>query len=162
MVGVMLVAGLWWLVSVKVAEDLPTPVQTWQESKLYIMEPFAKRGEMGQGIGLLAAYSLARVAKGFLLGILIATPLGFIIGLSPMAHRMLDPVIQVLRPISPLVWLPLGLIVFRQSEPAALFTIALCCMWPTVMNTMAGVQFRASGLLERRQSSAAFALENFH
>jgi nitrate/nitrite transport system permease protein len=140
MVGVVLVLGLWWLVSAKVATDLPTPWQTWTESKLYIMEPFTKRGEMDQGIGLLAFYSLTRVAKGFLLGALIATPLGFILGLSNLAHRMLDPIIQVLRPISPLAWLPLGLIVFRQSEPAALFTIALCSMWPTVINTMVGVR----------------------
>jgi nitrate/nitrite transport system permease protein len=140
MVGVLLVVGLWWAVSANVAKDLPTPIQTWEESKLYILEPFAKRGEMDQGIGLLALYSLTRVAKGFLLGLVIATPLGFILGLSSLAHRMLDPIIQVLRPISPLAWLPLGLIVFRQSEPAALFTIALCSMWPTVINTMAGVR----------------------
>jgi nitrate/nitrite transport system permease protein len=95
---------------------------------------------MDQGILRLAAYSLFRVAKGFLLGVLIATPLGFILGLSKTLHRMLDPVIQVLRPISPLAWLPLGLIVFQKSEPAALFTIALCSMWPTVLNTMAGVR----------------------
>jgi nitrate/nitrite transport system permease protein len=140
MVGVLLVVGLWWAVSANVAKDLPTPIQTWEESKLYILEPFAKRGEMDQGIGLLALYSLTRVAKGFLLGLVIATPLGFLLGLSSLAHRMLDPIIQVLRPISPLAWLPLGLIVFRQSEPAALFTIALCSMWPTVINTMAGVR----------------------
>jgi nitrate/nitrite transport system permease protein len=140
LVGVMLVMGLWWATSAHVAKDLPTPYQTWEDSKLYIMEPFAKRGEMDQGIGLLAAYSLLRVAKGFLLGVLIATPLGFLLGLSSLAYRMLDPIIQVLRPISPLAWLPLGLIVFRQSEPAALFTIALCSMWPTVINTMVGVR----------------------
>jgi nitrate/nitrite transport system permease protein len=140
MVGLLLVLGLWWGVSAKIAPDLPTPVKTWEDSRLYIMEPFTKRGEMDQGIGLLAAYSLERVAKGFFLGILVATPLGFVLGLSSLAYRMLDPIIQVLRPISPLAWLPLGLIVFRQSEPAALFTIALCSMWPTVINTMVGVR----------------------
>jgi nitrate/nitrite transport system permease protein len=140
MVGVLLVMALWWGVSANIAKDLPTPIQTWEESKLYVLEPFTKRGEMDQGIGRLAAYSLARVAKGFFLGILVATPLGFLLGLSSLAYRTLDPVIQVLRPISPLAWLPLGLIVFRQSEPAALFTIALCSMWPTVINTMVGVR----------------------
>jgi nitrate/nitrite transport system permease protein len=79
------------------------------------------------------------VGKGFLLGIVIATPLGFLLGLSQTLQKMLDPVIQILRPISPLAWLPLGLVIFRQSEPAALFAIALCSMWPTVINTMAGV-----------------------
>ncbi len=140
LVGILLVGLLWQFASVFVSTDLPSPWRTWQESKLYILEPFTKRGEMDQGIGLLAAYSLLRVAKGFFLGILIATPLGFLLGMSNLFHKMLDPVIQVLRPISPLAWLPLGLIVFRQSEPAALFTIALCSMWPTVINTMSGVR----------------------
>jgi nitrate/nitrite transport system permease protein len=120
--------------------DLPSPLKTWQDSKVYIMQPLVKRGEMDQGIALLAYQSLIRVAKGFLLGALIATPLGFLLGLSKAFNRMFDPVIQVHRPISPLAWLPLGLIVFRKSEPAALFTIALCSMWPTVINTMAGVK----------------------
>ena len=120
--------------------DLPSPLRTWEESKLYILEPFAKRGEMDQGIGLLAYYSLVRVAQGFLLGIAIGTPLGFLLGVSPTLTRMFDPLMQILRPISPLAWLPLGLILFQKSEPAALFAIAVCSMWPTVINTMAGVR----------------------
>jgi nitrate/nitrite transport system permease protein len=138
-VGVILLLMVWALLSANV-KDLPSPLKTWEESKIYITEPFEKRGEMDQGIFLLAYYSLFRVAKGFLLGITIATPLGFILGLSKTFNRMFDPVIQVLRPISPLAWLPLGLIIFQKSEPAALFTIGLCSMWPTVLNTMAGVR----------------------
>jgi len=94
---------------------------------------------MDQRIGLLAYYSLVRVAQGFFLGILIGTPLGFLLGVSAPLYKMLDPVIQVLRPIS-LAWLPLGLVIFQKSEPAALFAIAVCSMWPTVLNTMAGVR----------------------
>src|SRR6185369_11326237 len=137
--GALLVVGLWAAVSTQV-HDLPSPLRTWTESKVYILQPLEKRGEMDQGILLLAYYSLWRVAKGFLLGILIGTPLGFMLGLSRTFHRMFDPIVQVLRPISPLAWLPLGLIVFQKSEPAALFTIALCSMWPTVINTMSGVR----------------------
>ncbi len=140
MVGVALVLAAWAVVSAYVAKDLPSPRKTWEESRLYIVHPFEKRGEMDQGIGRLAFFSLTRVTKGFLLGILIATPLGFLLGLSSRLHQMLDPVIQVLRPISPLAWLPLGLVIFGKSEPAALFTIALCSMWPTVINTVAGVR----------------------
>jgi nitrate/nitrite transport system permease protein len=139
LVGVLFLGVIWSILSMKVP-DLPSPLKTWEESKVYILEPLVKRGEMDQGIGLLAYYSLVRVAKGFLLGIAMATPLGFILGLSQTFHRIFDPVIQVLRPISPLAWLPLGLVVFQKSEPAALFTIALCCMWPTVINTMVGVK----------------------
>src|SRR5678816_2964878 len=137
--GVALLLVIWAALSANV-KDLPSPLQTWQDSKIYILEPFEKRGEMDQGILRLASYSLLRVAKGFLLGIVLATPLGFILGLSKTFNRMFDPVIQVLRPISPLAWLPLGLIIFQKSEPAALFTIAICSMWPTVINTMSGVR----------------------
>ena len=139
-VGIVLVLGLWSFTSANIAPDLPSPVKTWEESRLYVMQPWEKRGEMDQGIGLMTAYSLFRVAKGFLLAVLIGTPLGFLLGSSPLFFRMFDPTIQILRPISPLAWLPLGLILFRQSEPAALFTIALCSMWPTVVNTMQGVR----------------------
>ena len=139
LVGVLSVVALWAYMSTTV-RDLPSPLKTWQDSKVYVTQPLVKRGEMDQGIILLAYQSLIRVAKGFLLGALIATPLGFLLGLSKAFNRMFDPVIQVLRPISPLAWLPLGLIVFQKSEPAALFTIALCSMWPTVINTMAGVK----------------------
>lgn len=129
-----------WASATIVAPDLPSPPKTWQASKLYILDPWAKRGEMDQGIVRLAAYSLWRVAKGYFLALLIGTPLGLMLGMSKPMQRMFDPVIQVLRPISPLAWLPLGLVLFRQSEPAALFAIALCSMWPTVINTMHGVQ----------------------
>jgi nitrate/nitrite transport system permease protein len=137
--GIALAVLGWWLASLYV-HDLPSPVRTWEESKVYILEPLAKRGELDQGIALLAFYSLMRVARGFLLGIAIATPIGFLLGASPTLTRMFDPLMQVLRPISPLAWLPLGLILFRKSEPAALFAIAICSMWPTVINTMMGVR----------------------
>ena len=133
-------ALLGWFAASAMVPDLPSPVRTWEESKLYVLEPFAKRGEMDQGIGLLAYYSLLRVARGFLLGIAIGTPLGLLFGMSAVLHRMFDPVIQVLRPISPLAWLPLGLVMFQKSEPAALFAIAICSMWPTVINTTVGVR----------------------
>jgi nitrate/nitrite transport system permease protein len=80
------------------------------------------------------------VGKGYLLALAIGTPIGFMLGLSQKFHQTFDPIIQFLRPISPLAWLPLGLVIFRQSEPAAIFTIALCAMWPTVINTAVGVR----------------------
>src|SRR5215470_1939037 len=138
-IGLFVLGAIWTIVAANV-QDLPSPQKTWQESKLYILQPLDKRGEMDQGILRLAYYSLVRVAKGFLIGALMGTPLGFLLGLSKTFNRVFDPVIQVLRPISPLAWLPLGLIVFQKSEPAALFTIAVCSMWPTVINTMSGVK----------------------
>src|SRR5512132_3086481 len=138
--GLAAVLLLWAVVSQTVAADLPSPWKTWLESKRYILEPFFKDGEMNQGIGRLAFYSLVRVAKGYLLALAIGTPIGFFLGLSRGFHSAFDPIIQFLRPISPLAWLPLGLVVFQKSEPAAIFTIALCAMWPTVINTAVGVR----------------------
>jgi nitrate/nitrite transport system permease protein len=138
--GVATVLAVWTMLSRHVAPDLPSPWRTWQESEPYVLRPFFKDGEMNQGIGRFALLSLWRVSKGFGLAILIGTPLGFLLGLSSHFRRAFEPVIQVMRPISPLAWLPLGLIIFKSSEPAALFTIALCAMWPTVVNTAVGVR----------------------
>jgi nitrate/nitrite transport system permease protein len=140
MLGAGCVVAFWAVLSHTVAPDLPSPLRTWQESRDYIVRPFFKDGEMNQGIGRFAVLSLVRVAKGFALAILMGTPLGFLLGMSRTFQRTFDPVIQVLRPISPLAWLPLGLVVFGRSEPAALFTIAVCAMWPTVINTAVGVR----------------------
>jgi nitrate/nitrite transport system permease protein len=140
LVGIGLVLLIWTFLSHTVAPDLPSPLKTWDESKDYVLRPFFKDGEMNQGIARFAVLSLVRVAKGFLVAIVAGTLLGYLLGLSVSFYQAFDPVIQVLRPISPLAWLPLGLVIFRQSEPAAVFTIAICAMWPTVINTAVGVR----------------------
>jgi ABC-type nitrate/sulfonate/bicarbonate transport system permease component len=86
--GVALAIGIWWAAS-RMVPDLPSPVRTWEESKLYILEPLTKRGETDQGILLLAYYSLVRVAQGFFLGIAIATPIGFLLGVSPLLRDLI-------------------------------------------------------------------------
>src|SRR5687768_17259219 len=140
LIGVGLVLTVWSVLSHTLAPDLPSPLKTWEESKDYVLRPFFKDGEMNQGIARFALLSLVRVAKGFLVAIAVGTLLGYMLGLSISFYQAFDPVIQVLRPISPLAWLPLGLVIFRQSEPAAIFTIAICAMWPTVINTAVGVR----------------------
>ena len=140
MLGGVAVIGIWTLWSSLPGTNLPSPLKTWEVSKLYILEPFEKRGELDQGILRFTWYSLVLVAKGYVLAILIGTPLGLLLGLSKMFAKSFDPIIQVLRPVSPLAWLPLGLVLFEKSEPAALFTIAVCSMWPTVLNTAVGVR----------------------
>lgn len=136
---------LFWIFLCSVAETLPTPLATWEVAKPYVLEPFAKRGEQDQGILRLAGYSLSLVAQGYFLALLIGTPIGFCLGLSPTFTRIFDPIIQVLRPVSPLAWLPLGIALFFNAgkdalEYGALFTIAVCAMWPTVLNTAVGVR----------------------
>jgi nitrate/nitrite transport system permease protein len=145
LLGAAAVVLLWALSSSTFAKDLPSPAKAWGDSKLYILEPFAYRGELDQGILRFTWLSLQLVAKGYAIALLIGTPLGFLLGLSKFFTKAFDPVFQVLRPVSPLAWLPLGLVLFagfRQntSELAALFTIAVCAMWPTVLNTAVGVR----------------------
>jgi nitrate/nitrite transport system permease protein len=140
LVGLACVVALWALTSALWVDNLPSPVETWEASKPYLLHPFEKRGEMDQGILRFTWYSLVRVAKGFVLAIAIGTPIGFLLGVSPRFTAAFDPVMQVLRPVSPLAWLPLGLVIFGKPEPAATFTIAMCSMWPTVVNTAFGVR----------------------
>jgi nitrate/nitrite transport system permease protein len=138
--GIACVVLMWAIASQTVARNLPSPLKTWEMSKLYITQPFAKRGELDQGILRFTWYSLVLVVKGYSLGLLIGTPLGLLLGVSTSFSRAFDPLIQILRPVSPLAWLPLGLVLFQKSEPAALFTIAMCSMWPTVLNTALGIR----------------------
>ena len=107
LVGIGLVLLIWTFLSHTVALDLPSPLKTWDESKDYVLRPFFKDGEMNQGIARFALLSLVRVAKGFLVAIVAGTLLGYLLGLSVSFYQAFDPVIQVLRPISPLAWLPL-------------------------------------------------------
>ena len=140
LLGFVLVLLLWQVSSKTWAPSLPTPARTWELSKPYIIEPLAKRGEMDQGILRFTWNSLLLVAKGYTLALLIGTPLGFILGMSKIFTKLFDPLIQVLKPISPLAWLPLGLVLFQKSTPSAIFTIAICSIWPTVLNTAIGVR----------------------
>ena len=126
-------------------QDLPGPVQTWEKTRKYVVEPFAKREELDQGILRFTWYSLVIVAKGYAIALILGTPMGFLLGLSASFSKMFDPIIQVLRPVSPLAWMPLGVVLFAHAgksanELAALFTIAVCAMWPTVLNTAVGVR----------------------
>jgi nitrate/nitrite transport system permease protein len=140
LVGAAVVLGVWALSSATWAPALPSPWQTWEASKLYIVDPFEKRGELDQGILRFVWYSLVRVAKGYALALVLGVPFGFLLGISKTFARAFDPLAQVLRPVSPLAWLPLGLVLFQKSDPAATFTIAMCSMWPTVLNTSLGVK----------------------
>jgi len=140
MFGIGCVVLLWSITSASWAESLPSPWKTWEVSRLYIMEPFEKRGELDQGILRFTWYSLMRVGKGYALALLVGIPLGLVLGTSKTFAKSFDPTIQILRPVSPLAWLPLGLVLFGKPEPAGIFTIAMCSMWPTVLNTALGVR----------------------
>src|SRR3954464_2800682 len=145
LLGLAVILLLWQISSATWAKELPSPLKTWETSKPYVLQPFAKRGEMDQGILRFTWYSLQLVAKGYALALLIGTPIGFFLGLSKTFTKTFDPIIQILRPVSPLAWLPLGLVLFMNAGKdagtyGALFTIAICAMWPTVLNTAVGVR----------------------
>jgi nitrate/nitrite transport system permease protein len=138
--GIAVVVIGWAVASATFADNLPSPQKTWESSKPYILAPFEKRGELDQGILRFTWYSLIRVAKGYAIALVLGTPLGLMLGLSRLFSSSFDPIIQILRPVSPLAWLPLGLVLFGKPEPAGTFTIAMCSMWPTVLNTALGVR----------------------
>ncbi len=104
-----------------------------------LSNPFYDAGPNDKGIGIQLAYSVYRVLAGYLLAALIAIPIGFLIGMSPLMYKALNPFIQVLRPISPLAWMPLALFIIKDSEASSIFVIFICSIWPMLINTAFGV-----------------------
>ncbi len=118
---------------------VPAPSQILALAVDELSQPFYDAGPNDKGIGLQIAYSLARVLSGYLLAAIIAIPIGFVVGMSPLMQRALDPFIQVLKPISPLAWMPLALYVIKDSSTSAIFVIFICSIWPMLINTAFGV-----------------------
>ena len=105
----------------------------------HLANPFYDNGPNDKGVGIQLAYSIARVLTGYLLAVAVAIPIGFLIGMSPLMSRALDPFIQVLKPISPLAWMPLALYTIKDSNLSAIFVIFICAVWPMLINTAFGV-----------------------
>jgi len=118
---------------------MPGPGEVGRTILEHLKDPFYDKGPNDKGIGIQLAYSIGRVLLGFALAALAAIPFGFMIGMSPLAHQALDPFIQVLKPISPLAWMPLALFTLKDSNASAVFVIFICSMWPMLINTAFGV-----------------------
>lgn len=118
---------------------VPPPSQVFLKAIEEIGDPFYDKGPNDKGIGIQLGYSLYRVLTGFILAALLAIPVGFVIGMSPLMYNALNPFIQVLRPISPLAWMPLALFIIKDSEASAIFVIFICSIWPMLINTAFGV-----------------------
>lgn len=118
---------------------MPTPSEVGHTLREKLADPFYDHGPNDKGIGIQLGYSLARVLAGFSLAALVAIPLGFLVGMSPIMHRALDPYIQLLKPISPLAWMPLALYTIKDSSASAIFVIFICSLWPMLINTAYGV-----------------------
>jgi nitrate/nitrite transport system permease protein len=138
-IGMALVIGIWALLTIK-GSAFPTPGETLDAAIKLFADPFYSKGPNDQGIGWNILFSLQRVAVGFGLAALVGIPLGFIIGRFEFFNRMFSPLISLLKPVSPLAWLPIGLLVFKSANPAAIWTIFICSIWPMVVNTAVGVQ----------------------
>lgn len=110
-------------------------VRAWEQ----LSDPFYDAGPNDKGIGIQLGYSLYRVLAGYLMAAAVAIPIGFLIGMSPLMYKALNPFIQVLRPISPLAWMPLALFIIRDAEASAIFVIFICSIWPMLLNTAFGV-----------------------
>ena len=118
---------------------MPGPGDVGAKLWEHISDPFYDRGTNDKGIGIQLAHSVTRVAIGFGLAALVAVPLGFLIGMSPLVYKALDPFIQILKPISPLAWMPLALYTIKDSNISAVFVIFVCSLWPMLINTAFGV-----------------------
>jgi nitrate/nitrite transport system permease protein len=117
----------------------PAPGDVGRKLWEHVTDPFYDKGPNDKGIGTQLAYSIVRVMVGFLLAALVAIPVGFLIGMSPLVYRAFDPFIQVLKPISPLAWMPLALFTLKDSGVSSIFVIFICSMWPMLINTAFGV-----------------------
>jgi nitrate/nitrite transport system permease protein len=130
---------LWWAIATFKSELMPTPLEALSANLDYLLHPFYRRGPGDLGIGWLLLASLRRVLLGFSLGALVAVPVGFLIGMSRAAMLAINPIIQILRPVSPLAWLPIALAIFNLANPSAIFVIFITSLWPTMINTAVGV-----------------------
>ncbi len=129
-----------WAVVANLRPDLPGPVKVWHAALKVFANPFYVNGPNDQGIGWNVLSSLQRVAIGFALAACVGIPLGFLVGRFAYLSSMVAPIISLLRPVSPLAWLPIGLLVFQKADPAATWTIFICSIWPMILNTAAGVR----------------------
>jgi nitrate/nitrite transport system permease protein len=150
--GVAVVVALWGLVALR-SPDLPTPAEGFAALRKLLRYPFYDLGPNDKGIGIQLGVSLVKVFTGFALATLVGVPLGFLIGGSKKAWAAANPVIQVLRPVSPLAWFPIGLVVLKDVRSAAVFVIFITSLWPTVINTAAGA---ASVPVDQRNVARVF------
>src|SRR5712672_4878519 len=118
---------------------MPGPLDVGAKLWEHLKRPFYDNGPNDKGIGIQLGYSIARVGLGYLLAALVAIPIGFLIGMSPLIYRALDPFIQVLKPISPLAWMPIALYTIKDSSISGVFVIFICSVWPVLINTAYGV-----------------------
>ena len=131
--------GFWYLISRITEGGLPTPAATFRVFWELVKDPFYDYGPNDKGIGLQLGSSLSRVFLGFLLGSLFAIPVGLLMGANAFCRKVFYPIVQILKPVSPLAWFPIGLVAFESASMATIFIIFITSLWPTLINTSFGV-----------------------
>jgi nitrate/nitrite transport system permease protein len=137
--GIAFLVLVWQIVSAS-SDGIPTPLVTLTEAIKIFSDPFYSKSPNDQGIGWNLLASLQRVAIGFGLAAAVGIPAGFLIGRFRFLSAMFNPLIAILKPVSPLAWLPIGLLVFKAANPASIWAIFICSIWPMIINTAVGVQ----------------------
>jgi nitrate/nitrite transport system permease protein len=140
LLGLGLLVGLWALVSITTKGSIPSPADTWVQAVELFSDPFYRNGPNDQGVGWNVLMSWSAWPWALAWQRPVGIPAGFAIGRFTFLGRMFNPLISLLRPVSPLAWLPIGLLVFKGANPAAIWTIFICSIWPMVINTAVGVQ----------------------
>lgn len=139
LIGFGILIGLWYIVTIITKGDLPSPAATFTVLWEMVRDPFYDLGPNDKGIALQLGSSLVRVFSGFLIGSVIAIPVGMLMGANKIAKKIFYPIVQVLKPVSPLAWFPIGLVAFQSASSATIFIIVITSLWPTLVNTAFGV-----------------------
>jgi len=150
--SMIILGGIWAGIAGITKNEIPSPSSTWSVFIEVMQNPFQNDPDQ-KGIGTKLLSSLSRVGIGFALGSLFAIPLGLLMGSSKIAMKIINPMVQILKPVSPLAWFPLGLAIFQDSPQASVFMIFICCLWPTLINTAFGA---SSVLQDHKNVSKAF------
>jgi nitrate/nitrite transport system permease protein len=159
--GILILLIIWHLLSLRSDTSLPSPLAVITNTWDLIKDPFFNKGGNNKGFFWLILASLKRVALGYSLAILVGIPVGFIISLNSFCQKAIDPIIQLLRPVAPLAWLPMAQAVFLKPNPSAIFVIFITAIWPIIINTALGVQMIPKDYINVSKLLGLSIFENF-
>lgn len=159
--GILILLIIWHLLSLRPDTSLPSPLAVVTNTWDLIKDPFFNKGGNNKGFFWLILASLKRVAAGYSLAILVGIPVGFIISLNRFCKKAIDPIIQILRPVAPLAWLPMAQAVFLKPNPSAIFVIFITAVWPIILNTALGVQMIPKDYINVSKLLGLTIFENF-
>ncbi|HLO83551.1 MAG TPA: nitrate ABC transporter permease [Nostocaceae cyanobacterium] len=159
--GIVILLIIWHLLSLRPDTTLPSPITVINQTWDLIKDPFFNKGGVNKGFFWLILASLQRIVVGYLLAIIVGIPLGLIISLNSFFRQAFDPIMQMLRPVAPLAWLPLAQAIFLKPNPSAIFVIFITAIWPIIMNTNLGVQLVSKDYINVSKLIGLSPLEHF-